>query len=207
MGRCTLHLSAPRRDAPTDSVGADRSCAAPGCPDAFSPERGDGHGHAPCCDEQPQRVQPPVPATGLRATIPATNRLTASTAACRSAEAGCKRAVFLSVAHQLITRLLSDCYGIQARGGCACAGPYVHRLLGIDEVASDQMRQAILSGNEIEKPGFVRLNLSPLMSDRKVQVVLDSVTELSRDAPDLERHYRCDPTSAIFAPVADMALA
>ena len=111
------------------------------------------------------------------------------------------------VHHQLITRLLSDRYGIQARGGCACAGPYVHRLLGIDEIASDQMRQAILSGNEIEKPGFVRLNLSPLMSDRKVQVVLDSVTELSRDAPDLERHYRCDPTSAIFAPVAGMALA
>ncbi|MBM3603802.1 MAG: aminotransferase class V-fold PLP-dependent enzyme [Alphaproteobacteria bacterium] len=111
------------------------------------------------------------------------------------------------VHHQLITRLLSDRYGIQARGGCACAGPYVHHLLGIDEVASDRMRQAILSGNEIEKPGFVRLNLSPLMSDRKVQVVLDSATELSRDAPDLERHYRCDPINAIFAPVADMALA
>ncbi|WP_347140407.1 aminotransferase class V-fold PLP-dependent enzyme [Paracoccus sp. SSK6] len=109
--------------------------------------------------------------------------------------------------HQLITRLLSDRYGIQVRGGCACAGPYVHRLLGIDEEASDRIRQAILSGNEIEKPGFVRLNLSPLMTDGKVQVVLDSVSELSRDASDLARHYQGDRTSAIFSPVSGMALA
>lgn len=104
------------------------------------------------------------------------------------------------VHHQLVTRLLSDRYGIQARGGCACAGPYVHRLLGIDAAASARMRQAILSGNEIEKPGFVRLNFSPLMTDRKVMMVLDSVTELSRTAADLARHYVCDPEAAIFMP-------
>ncbi len=108
------------------------------------------------------------------------------------------------VHHQLVTRLLSDRYGIQARGGCACAGPYVHRLLGIDGAASDRLRKAILSGNELEKPGFVRLNLSPLMTDRKVQMVLDSVAELSRDAPGLARHYRGDPSTAIFTPVEGM---
>ncbi|WP_252258315.1 aminotransferase class V-fold PLP-dependent enzyme [Erythrobacter aurantius] len=31
------------------------------------------------------------------------------------------------VHHQLVTRILSDRFGVQARGGCACAGPYVHR--------------------------------------------------------------------------------
>lgn len=103
------------------------------------------------------------------------------------------------VHHQLITRLLSDRYGIQARGGCACAGPYVHRLLGIDAAASAQLRTAILSGQEIEKPGFVRLNLSPLMSDDKVQTILDSVVSLSGDATDLSRRYKCDPASAIFS--------
>lgn len=34
--------------------------------------------------------------------------------------------------YQLFARMLSDLYGIQARGGCACAGPYVHQLLNID---------------------------------------------------------------------------
>ena len=110
------------------------------------------------------------------------------------------------VHHQLVTRLLSDRYGIQARGGCACAGPYVHRLLGIDQDASAQMRTAILSGREIEKPGFVRLNLSPLMSDEKVQTILDSVISLSSDAPELARHYRCDPASAIFSAVSEPVL-
>jgi selenocysteine lyase/cysteine desulfurase len=28
--------------------------------------------------------------------------------------------------------MLNDLFGIQARGGCSCAGPYGHRLLGID---------------------------------------------------------------------------
>ncbi|CAN1341872.1 hypothetical protein LINPERPRIM_LOCUS39309 [Linum perenne] len=39
--------------------------------------------------------------------------------------------------------LLNDLFGIQARGGCACAGPYGHQLLGMDEVASLEIRSAI----------------------------------------------------------------
>ncbi len=105
------------------------------------------------------------------------------------------------VHHQLVTRLLSDRHGIQARGGCACAGPYVHRLLGIDGAESARLRAAILAGREVEKPGFVRLNLSPLMSDDKVRTILDSVIQLAGDAPDLVRHYGCDPARAIFSPV------
>jgi selenocysteine lyase/cysteine desulfurase len=111
------------------------------------------------------------------------------------------------VHHQLFTRLLSDRYGIQARGGCACAGPYVHKLLGIDAAGSAAMRAAILQGAELEKPGFVRLNLSPLMSDEKVQTILDGVSALSQDAPGLARHYRADPATAIFSAVRRMAVA
>ena len=32
------------------------------------------------------------------------------------------------------------CFGIQARGGCSCAGPYGHRLLGIDLTRSHEVR-------------------------------------------------------------------
>lgn len=111
------------------------------------------------------------------------------------------------VHHQLITRLLSDLYGIQARGGCACAGPYVHRLLGIDAAASARLRHAILSGDEMQKPGFVRLNLSPLMTDDKVQTILDSVASLSATAADLSPKYQCDHASAIFFRLPEAALA
>lgn len=40
------------------------------------------------------------------------------------------RGVFLH--HNFVCAVLNDVFGIQARGGCACAGPYAHDLLGID---------------------------------------------------------------------------
>ncbi|MGV3549421.1 aminotransferase class V-fold PLP-dependent enzyme [Rhizobium sp.] len=104
------------------------------------------------------------------------------------------------VHQQLVTRMLSDRFGIQARGGCACAGPYVHRLLSIDDAQSEKIRQAILSGDEISKPGFIRLNFSVLLSDEKAQFILDSVARIATDACDFEAHYDVDPSRAIFSP-------
>jgi selenocysteine lyase/cysteine desulfurase len=104
------------------------------------------------------------------------------------------------VHQQLVTRLLSDCFGIQTRGGCACAGPYVHRILDIGKNASDAMRDEILSGNEIEKPGFVRLNFSYLATDSEVNSIISAVLELADSAGDHVEHYSCDPTTAIFIP-------
>jgi selenocysteine lyase/cysteine desulfurase len=104
------------------------------------------------------------------------------------------------VHQQLVTRLLSDCYGIQARGGCACAGPYVHRVLGIDEVHSEEMRNAILAGHEIKKPGFVRLNFSFLATDAEITTILKSVLELADSATEQIANYKCDPATAIFTP-------
>lgn len=42
-----------------------------------------------------------------------------------------------------VAKLLNDLFGIQARGGCACAGPYGHSLLGIDEPHSLAYRSII----------------------------------------------------------------
>jgi selenocysteine lyase/cysteine desulfurase len=103
---------------------------------------------------------------------------------------------------QLVTRMLSDHYGIQARGGCACAGPYVHDLLGIDAAASDTLRDAILSGQEVAKPGFTRLNLSVLMTDSKVDFILDSLCDLADRASGLVTLYDGVPRRAIFSPRA-----
>lgn len=106
------------------------------------------------------------------------------------------------VHQQLVTRMLSDRFGIQARGGCACAGPYVHRLLGIDETRSGWLRDAIRSGQEVEKPGFVRFNLSVLLSDAKVSYILDSIATLAQDAAAFAERYEVDPARAIFSPRA-----
>lgn len=103
-----------------------------------------------------------------------------------------------AIHQQLATRMLSDLYGIQARGGCACAGPYAHRLLGIGRKASDVMRAAILSGREIEKPGWCRLNFSYLIDDETADFILRSVVELTEKAADYLPHYCCDEATARF---------
>lgn len=108
------------------------------------------------------------------------------------------------VHHQLFTRMLSDLYGIQARGGCACAGPYAHRLLDIDTTQSEALREKIFAGDELAKPGWVRLNFSVLLDDAKAQHIIDSVDELARHPERAHDHYTCDMTHARFsARVAD----
>jgi selenocysteine lyase/cysteine desulfurase len=104
--------------------------------------------------------------------------------------------------HQLLTRLLSDVYGVQARGGCACAGPYAHKLLKISETQSEKMRAAIAQGEELEKPGWVRLNLSALLTDSKANSIIEAVGKLALEAAHYEKYYSVDPTTARFTPVA-----
>jgi selenocysteine lyase/cysteine desulfurase len=84
--------------------------------------------------------------------------------------------------HRAFTRALSERFGIQARGGCACAGPYVHRLMQIEDAQSEAIRAEIRSGDESHKPGFVRLNLSVLMEDETIEFILGAVAELVADA-------------------------
>jgi selenocysteine lyase/cysteine desulfurase len=110
------------------------------------------------------------------------------------------------VHHQLFTRMLSDCYGIQARGGCVCAGPYGHRLLGIGRSESEALLSDVLAGKEMAKPGWVRLNFSVLMDDAKADRIIEAVDELARMPRPATQAYRVDPATADFAPIKhDMA--
>ncbi|QEL10201.1 aminotransferase class V-fold PLP-dependent enzyme [Kushneria phosphatilytica] len=104
----------------------------------------------------------------------------------------------LPIHHQLFTRMLSDVHGIQARGGCACAGPYAHRLMEIDDVASSALMTRLENGDELAKPGWVRLNLSYLHSDDQVERILAGVAELSRHANEWAQHYEVEPSTARF---------
>lgn len=103
------------------------------------------------------------------------------------------------VHQQLITRMLSDVYGIQARGGCACAGPYAHRLLDIDQARSTVLKEAILQGEEIHKPGWTRLSFSVLMSDEKVDKIIQAVDQLASNPNQHSGSYQVDEPNARFA--------
>ncbi len=107
-----------------------------------------------------------------------------------------------NVHQQLVTRLLSDQFGIQARGGCACAGPYAHRLLQIEKDQSNALRDEILAGHEIEKPGWTRLGFSVLMSDEKADKIIDAVDHIARNPQAYVSSYLVDSSTARFTPVA-----
>jgi selenocysteine lyase/cysteine desulfurase len=105
------------------------------------------------------------------------------------------------VHHQLFTRMLSDCFGIQARGGCACAGPYAHRLLGIDREASARLRDRLRRGEELARPGWVRLNFSFLLDDVKAGTIVACVDKLARSPFPVTEAYASDPATARFWPI------
>lgn len=102
--------------------------------------------------------------------------------------------------YSLMTRVLSDCFGVQTRGGCACAGPYGHRLFGIDRDRSELIRAEILAGDLTDRPGFTRFNLSALMTDAKVDAVLSAVGEIARNPGRYAALYAFDRHSGTIAP-------
>ena len=73
----------------------------------------------------------------------------------------------------LIVKLLSDRFGIQVRGGCACAGTYGHFLLEVSYDRSHQITEKINHGDLSEKPGWVRVSLHPVMTDEEVHYFMN----------------------------------
>jgi selenocysteine lyase/cysteine desulfurase len=95
--------------------------------------------------------------------------------------------------HNFIVALLNDLFGIQSRGGCGCAGPYGHRLLGIDLETSKEFEREIVRGCEGIKPGWVRVNFNYFLSETQFQFILDAIHLIANDGWRLLPHYRFDP--------------
>ncbi len=95
--------------------------------------------------------------------------------------------------HGFIATLLNDLFGIQARAGCSCAGPYGHRLLGID--FETELEKSIARGCEGIKPGWVRVNFNYFISEETFQFILDAVHFVAREGHKLLPHYRFEPAS------------
>ena len=77
--------------------------------------------------------------------------------------------------HNLVVAILNDLFGIQSRGGCSCAGPYGHRLLGIDVELSNEFQTEIARGCEGIKPGWVRVNFNYFISEAVFAYIVEAV--------------------------------
>ncbi len=93
---------------------------------------------------------------------------------------------------RLVVRLLNDLFGIQSRGGCACAGPYAHRLLDISVPQAEQFRDAVLDGFEAVKPGWTRLNFSYFIEPDEFEFLLKALEFIADHGERFVAGYECD---------------
>jgi len=97
--------------------------------------------------------------------------------------------------HNFVVALLNDLLGVQARGGCSCAGPYGHRLLGIDLDTSQEFQSEINRGCEGIKPGWVRVNFNYFISEASFDFLLRAVHLIADHGWKLLPDYRFEPDS------------
>ncbi len=109
------------------------------------------------------------------------------------------------VHHNLVVALLNDLFGIQSRGGCSCAGPYGHRLLGIDIETSHEFEREIERGCEGIKPGWIRVNFNYFISDAVFEFILDAVDFVATDGWRLAPEYRFDAEMGLWRHAAGIA--
>lgn len=83
--------------------------------------------------------------------------------------------------YQQAVRRLSQDFGIEARGGCACAGTYGHYLLGIDRTASCRITEQLDRGELGVKPGWVRLSFHPMTTFDDLDRVLAALRALASE--------------------------
>ena len=95
--------------------------------------------------------------------------------------------------HNFVVAVLNDLLGIQARGGCSCAGPYGHRLLGIDLTTSKEFEREVTRGCEGIKPGWTRVNFNYFISEAIFDFVFRAVQLVSEIGWMLLPHYTFNP--------------
>ena len=113
--------------------------------------------------------------------------------------------------HGFVAALLNDLFGIQARGGCSCAGPYGHSLLSIDDDLSTAIDGIVGNGIEAFKPGWLRVNLHYCASEAEINYLLAAVLLVAKHGWRLLPSYRLaetgrwqhrDAETADFTPLA-----
>jgi len=100
--------------------------------------------------------------------------------------------------HNFVVAVLNDLFGIQARGGCSCAGPYGHHLLGIDLETSHAFEEQITGGCEGIKPGWVRVNFNYFISEAVFRYIVEAVALVAEHGWTLLPQYEFDVESGLW---------
>lgn len=108
--------------------------------------------------------------------------------------------------HHFVAAVLNDVFGVQSRGGCSCAGPYGHHLLGIDAARSMEFQRVILAGHDGIKPGWIRLSFNYFISDVVADYLIEAVDLIARYGYRLLPEYRFDLSDGLWRHQAQPAV-
>ena len=100
--------------------------------------------------------------------------------------------------HNAAVAMLNDLFGIQSRGGCSCAGPYGHRLLGINIAESHEFSREVARGCEGIKPGWIRINFNYFISEAVFGYILEAVDLVATHGWRLLPDYSFDPVTGLW---------
>lgn len=97
--------------------------------------------------------------------------------------------------YNLIVKILNDRFGIQTRGGCSCAGTYGHQLLHVGKARSYEILNSIRSGNLLNKPGWIRVSVHPVMTNAEIDFIMNAIELTASNYPEWMNDYDYDPAS------------
>ncbi|RLQ21345.1 aminotransferase class V-fold PLP-dependent enzyme [Seongchinamella sediminis] len=97
-----------------------------------------------------------------------------------------------------VVSLLNDLFGIQVRGGCSCAGPYGHSLLGMGMDYSRAVEKQIQRGAMVLRPGWVRLNFNYFIDEEEFEYLLRAVELVAEYGWRMLPYYAFDETAAVW---------
>ena len=80
-----------------------------------------------------------------------------------------------------VVAVLSDLFGIQARSGCFCAGPYIHRAYPIDDAWSAEMDAQARLGRIGATLAFARVSFDYFISEAVFDYIVDAVHLIAND--------------------------
>lgn len=98
-----------------------------------------------------------------------------------------------------VVALLNDLFGIQARGGCSCAGPYGHSLLNLNEQQSQALDRQVADGHSSLRPGWVRLNFNYFIDEQECDYLLSALELVAEHGLRMLPAYRLDAKSGIWS--------
>ena len=97
-----------------------------------------------------------------------------------------------------VVALLNDLFGIQSRGGCSCAGPYGHSLLGMDMAYSKALEAQLLQGQMLLRPGWVRLNFNYFLDEATFEYLVRAVELVAEYGGRLLPYYQFDAEAGVW---------